>query len=81
MSNNTKFCKAYAARALREFPNCDRLWQQESKVHPDEDILYVHDDFIVRSGIFPEDEVVFDDITEDWKQFCTQQLHFEVPAI
>ena len=81
MSKSSQFCKAYLARSLREFAPCERQWQQSGHGLADEDVVYVHDDFVVRSGIFPEDEVVFDQVTDDWKHFCHERLSFEIPPI
>jgi hypothetical protein len=75
----TQFCKGYAARSVREFGPCERHWQESGRKVADDEVIYLHDDFLVRSGIFPEDEVMFDQVSADWRRFCQEQLRFEVP--
>jgi hypothetical protein len=81
MSEAIKFCRAYLARDLREFPACGRRWEETGRAPMDDEVVYVHDDFVARSGIFPEDEVLYDTIDEDWKRFCTERLRFAIPAM
>ncbi len=44
------------------------------------DILYLHDNYVVTDGIFKDENVVFDEVNEDWKAFCTKDLEFKIPA-
>lgn len=81
MTEAIKFCKAYLARDLREFAACGRRWKEMGRTLADDEVVYVHDDWVARSGIFSEDEVLYDSIDEDWKRFCTERLQFAIPAM
>lgn len=89
------YCKAYLAKQLREFPgwtedttslrpDTQEVDGEEVEVPRtaigDEDILYVQEDFVVTDGIFKDENVVFSDVSDEWKAFCRDRLEFEVPV-
>jgi len=45
----------------------------------DTDYLFLHDSFVVTNGIFEDKNIVFDQVTPEWKQFCRTELHFNIP--
>lgn len=89
------YCKAYLAKQLREFPGWkedttdlrpdtqevdgEEVEMPRSEIG-DEDILYVQEDFVVTDGIFKDENVVFSEVTDEWKTFCREKLEFEVPV-
>ena len=94
MAEMGKYCKAYLAGQLREYPqwkeNLDNLRKEtrfeghkEVEVErdglKDEDVLYVQENFIVTDGIFIDENIIFDDVTDEWKAFCGEKLAFEIP--
>jgi hypothetical protein len=44
------------------------------------DYLFLQENFTVTKGIFFDEDVVFDNITPQWIDFCKHTLNFEVPA-
>jgi len=42
--------------------------------------FYVQDDYTVTASIFLGEKVAFQDVTEEWKEFCRNRLQFEVPV-
>ena len=95
MAEMGSYCKAYLAKQLREFPgwkedtsdlrpDTQEVDGEEVEVPRseigDEDILYVQEDFVVTDGIFKDENVVFSDVTDEWKAFCRDTLEFEVPV-
>ena len=46
----------------------------------DEEFLYLQENYVVTDGIYLDENVIFDDVTEEWKRFCTETLKFEVPV-
>ena len=52
---------------------------QAPRVLTDKDFLYLHDNYLVTDGIFDDKNIIFDTITADWKAFCHEVLHFEIP--
>jgi len=46
----------------------------------DEDFLYLQENFTVTDGIFIDENIVFDDVTPEWMDYCKNTLKFEVPS-
>jgi hypothetical protein len=40
---------------------------------------FLQEDYTVTAGIFLDEAIAFDAVTDEWKQFCTSVLEFEVP--
>ncbi len=88
-----KYCKAYYVRDLRKFKGWKEKTEnlrKEKKVVDgqevevsrdltDDDFLYIHENFVVTDGIFSDKNIIFDDVTEEWKKFCIEELKFEIP--
>jgi len=96
MAEMSDYCKAYLAKDLRAFPgwkeDVSDLRKDTREVDgeevevareaiDDEDILYVHDSYVVTDDVFNDEHVVFADVTEEWKAFCHDELGFEVPEL
>ena len=92
MAEMGKYCKAYLAQDFRKFSgwkeNLDNLAQPEADDDKevakrtelkDDDILYLQETYIVTDGIFLDENILFDDVTDEWKTFCTEELQFEIP--
>jgi hypothetical protein len=76
------YCKAYPVSALAGFEG----WQPKLAVEPErlesgEELAYafIQQDYTVTRGVFLGEDVVFDDITPEWRAFCETTLAFEVP--
>lgn len=41
---------------------------------------YLHDNYVVTAGVWVDEQVAFDDVTDEWKRFCTERLEFVAPA-
>lgn len=44
------------------------------------DYLFLQENFTVTKGIFLDEDVIFDNVTPQWIDFCKNTLEFEVPA-
>jgi hypothetical protein len=85
MSNMGKYCKAYPITRLREFGE----WQEHSqnarnendvpRQLTDADFLYLQENFVATDGVFIDENVIFDNVTPEWIDFCKNVLKFEVP--
>jgi hypothetical protein len=89
-----KYCKAYSVQQLREFSQWHeqsentRSEQKEvdgNKVEvkrslTDDDFLYLQENYVVTDGIFKDENIIFDQITPEWKAFCQTVLGFKVPV-
>ena len=91
MSN---YCAAYEARNFRKFPGWtenqanvrkdkQEVGGKEVEVErqlDDDSILYLHESYIVTDGIYKDENIIFENVTDEWKQFCHETLSFEVPV-
>ncbi|MEM6447842.1 MAG: hypothetical protein AAF704_14960 [Cyanobacteria bacterium P01_D01_bin.123] len=90
MTDMGAYCKAYQLKQLRQFEqwprslaatrqepqNDDRETQRPLN---DEDVLYLQETYIVTDGLFLDQNVVFDAVTDAWKDFCDRVLDFKIP--
>lgn len=95
MAEMGKYCKAYLAKDFRKYPdweeNLDNLRKEteykdgeEKEIERDElkddDILYLQENYVVTDGIMKDEYIIFDKVTDVWKEFCTKELEFEIPV-
>jgi hypothetical protein len=88
-----KYCKAYLAERFQAYsawkPNLENL-RQEEKVDASEkgqritlqndDVLYLQENYVVTDGIFKDKNIIFDNVTDEWKEFCEKTLEFDPVA-
>ncbi len=94
MAEMGKYCKAYLAKQFREFSgwteNKANVRKDKKEVDgkeveverelDDDSILYLQENYIVTDGIFKDENIIFDHVTDDWKQYCHGPLAFEIPV-
>jgi hypothetical protein len=51
---------------------------ETQRVLTDDDHLYLQENFFVTDGIFIDENIVFDEVTPEWIDFCENTLKFEV---
>ena len=73
-SSERKYCTAYHVSDLRRYPS----WTETQQL-PDEDVVFLHQDYTVTKSIWVGEDVIFDNVTEQWKDFCNNELQFAVP--
>jgi uncharacterized protein len=66
------YCRAYQVSDLRRFP----YWPDSDDAS---DVLFLHHDLTVTRGMWRGEDVVFDDVTDEWRRFCAAELAFRVP--
>lgn len=89
-SSVENYACAYLLRDLRKF----RAWREErinwkdtisgsengnSPELSDDDVVFLHQDFTVTHLIWPGENVIFNQITPEWLEFCARELQFKVP--
>lgn len=88
-----EYCKAYLAKNFRAFDewteNADNMDTEivetdsgEKEVQreiTDDTVLYLQENFVVTDGIYKDEHIIFDDVTDAWTSFCKDELEFEVP--
>lgn len=94
MSEMGGYCKAYLASSVRAYPGWkekpEGLRHPETNVAggtgsekrtqlKDADIVYLQENYFVTDDIFKDQNIIFDDVTEEWRQFCIVTLKFVVP--
>ena len=90
-----KYCKAYSLKRLRGFSewaaNAQNMVREKKLVDEkecevdkpltDDDYLYLQEDYTVTAGIFIDENIVFNSVTPEWKDYCQQALKFEIPDL
>jgi ankyrin repeat protein len=67
------YCKAYPAEAFEQFPD----WRTELA---NDAIVYLHQDFSVTASFRHGEAVVFDRVSDAWRNYCCDRLAFSVPT-
>lgn len=87
-----KYCKAYPLYQLRQFPGWSEKGQdartvrrevdgeivEEARELTDNDYVYMHRNLTVTDGIFIDENIIFDNVTPEWIEFCRTVLRLEV---
>ncbi|MEM1395097.1 MAG: hypothetical protein AAGG00_17760 [Cyanobacteria bacterium P01_H01_bin.150] len=94
MATMGKYCKAYLIKSFRQFEKWTenlentRKEKQEidgnevevKRVLTDDDVLYLQENYVVTDGIYKDENIIFDNVTPEWKEFCQKTLEFEIPV-
>ena len=94
MSEMGRYCKAYPIQRLRAFPGWSEKSENTRKekkevdgqeveaprVLTDDTFLYLQENYTVTDGIYIDENIVFDNVSEEWKKFCSENLNFEIPV-
>ena len=88
-----QYCKAYHLKDLRLFTAWSESrinWKaagkatngdgpDETESLRDEDIVFVHQDYTVTRSMWHNEDVIFERVSSQWEEFCSQTLEFRVP--
>ena len=87
-SSERKYCTAYHLGDLRRYS----AWSENKPVNEDKsaengsvqeladnDVVFLHQDYTVTKSMWAGEDVIFDNVTDQWKEFCVTQLQFAVP--
>lgn len=83
-----KYCKSYKLSQLRQFHGWTekaenaRIIRKEvngeivevARALTDDDYVYLHGDFTVTDGIFIDENIIFNNVTPEWIEFCRDVL-------
>jgi hypothetical protein len=83
-----KYCKSYELSRLRQFSGWKEMAENARKIRKeingetvevprelkDDDYVYLHGDFTVTDGIFIDENIIFNDVTPEWIEFCRNVL-------
>ena len=93
MANMGIYCKAYPIGRLREFSawteNSQGTRREKKELDgrdvevarelTNDDFLYLQENFTVTDGIFLDENIIFDQVTPEWIDFCKGALNFSLP--
>jgi len=93
MATMGKYCKAYSLAKLREFSGWTEKAENARKEKEvidgkevetireldDDCYVYLQENYVVTDGIFKDENIIFDNVTPEWKAYCTDVLEFEIP--
>lgn len=95
MAEMGKYCKAYLAKDFRkygdwtenlenirkekEYKNGEEVEIERNEI-TDDDILYLQENYVVTDGIMKDEHIIFDKVTDVWKEYCSKDLEFEIPV-
>ncbi|HEX7332373.1 MAG TPA: ankyrin repeat domain-containing protein [Pyrinomonadaceae bacterium] len=74
-STSRDYARAYLLGELRKFSG----WREDLRELSDDDVVFLQQDFTVTELIWPGENVIFNRVTPEWIDFCTQELQFKVP--
>ena len=74
-----KYSKAYHLKDLRAYSDWKEKDREDKDELEDESIVYLQDNFTVVKDVFDEEDYIFDNIDDAWKEFCKSTLGFEIP--
>ena len=91
--SDRKYCTAYHLGELRRYSSWteNKLdagntgketasdQSSESPGLSDDDVVFLQHDYTVTKSIWHGEDVIFDNVTEQWKEFCNSELRFAVP--
>jgi len=92
MATMGKYCKAYPIIKFREYSawtekaeNARKKEIDGEKIDEPRDLtddthLYLQENYVVTDGIFKDENIIFDDVTPEWIEYCDNVLEFEIPV-
>ena len=76
------YCKAYEQSSFETYSGWAAAKSKYEAAHgpiPDSEVLFLHEDLALTVGAVREENVVVDEITDGWREFCYGELDFSVP--
>jgi len=81
-----KYCKAYHLKDFRQFASWSEgriNWKKSADADDtqlgDDDVVFLHEDYTVTQSIWSNENVIFNNVTSEWEDFCDTVLGFKVP--
>jgi hypothetical protein len=88
-----KYCKAYPVNSLRQYngwsETAENLRFEKKEIDGkltdikrdinESDYLFLQENYIVTDGVFLDENIIFDQVTPEWINYCKDRLQFEIP--
>lgn len=68
-----KYCAAFIIQDFRRYSG----WHEREM--EEEAVAFLHQNYVVTCSIWDNEDIIFSQVTEDWKLFCDRVLQFRVP--
>lgn len=68
-----KYCAAFAIKEFERFSG----WTADGAEQ--DGVAFLHQNYVVTRSIRDHEDIIFDQVTEEWKLFCDRVLQFRVP--
>jgi hypothetical protein len=89
------YCKAYPAGLLRKYSHwtensanvrkeqmvVDGKFVETGRILTDDDVLYLQESYVVTDGIFLNENIIYDQVNEEWQEYCKSVLNFRIPSM
>jgi hypothetical protein len=81
-----KYCKVYPLERLKMWAGWDDKVNKQvpiKEVQGDDKLIpyvFVQENYTVTAGVALDQEILFDDVTPAWKEFCENSLEFQLPT-
>lgn len=75
MKNIGKYSKAYLLNEVNKYVNF------KMKVSTDKEYVFIQDDYTVTADVYKDERVIFDEVNEQWIDFCKSKLVFQFQII
>jgi len=88
-----KYCKGYHLRDLRQYSGWSESrinWKEtkgdkkpenpDSEPFTDDKVVFIHQDFTVTESMWQGENVIYNQVDEAWRGFCSGVLDFKVPT-
>lgn len=85
MTQLVRYCKAFPAARFESFAawvaprNSGTASPDNADGVPADDYWFLQDSYVVTRGITPDEDIVFDQISPEWIEFCRTELGFAIP--
>jgi hypothetical protein len=88
-----KYCRAYHLRDMRKYnkwkENTQNARKEKNEIDgqeiegirtlTDDSIVYLQENYFVTDDVYKEQNILFDDVTPKWKEYCETKLEFKIP--
>jgi len=87
MPQMSRYCKAFPIDVLKKFgdwteslgPAVGHSSSTQDDINMD-NYVFVHDTYKVTRGILSDQDVVYDEVSMAWIEFCKKDLQFSIPT-
>jgi ankyrin repeat protein len=85
LSPPLQYCKAYLLGDLRRFPGWSEARTDNGSIGPDQTefaddhVVFIHQDFTVTESMRRGENIIFNQLSDEWRKFCDVTLEFKVP--